>query len=222
MMHKVPNTITQRDKTLHAQQRRLLSNGFSSVSLRSYEGPIAMHVRKFLRLLTQNKKPKSNSSTTSDGGWSAPKDMAHWCDYLTFDIMLDIIYGSDSNMLEDPKNRPLLDAIATSNIRVGVMIPLHFLKGSKLERFLFPSSIIARYKFISFVRKLLADKKAEEKKEERRSIYSILMNARDGEGLSDNAIAAESTNLITAGTSILIPSYPPIAPSSPCGPRPLN
>lgn len=200
-MHKVPNTITQRDKTVHAQQRRLLSNGFSEASLRSYEEPIAMHVRKFLRLLTQNEKTESNGSAAADGGWSAPKNMAHWCDYLTFDIMLDIIYGSRSNMLEDPKNRPLLDAIATSNIRVGVMIPLHFLKGSKLERFLFPSSIIARYQFIGFVRKLLADKKAEEKKEERRSIYSILMNARDGEGLSDNAIAAESTNLITAGTS---------------------
>ena len=206
-MHKVPNTITQRDKTLHAQQRRLLSNGFSDAALRAYEEPIAGHVERFCQLLLPSEEIETNGSAMDDKAWSPPKNMAHWCDYLAFDIMLDIIYGSKSDMLGDPQNRPLLEAIATSNIRVGVMIPLHFLKGSKLERFLFPSSIVARYKFIGFVRNLLAEKKAEEKVEERRSIYSILMGARDGEGLSDNAIAAESTNLITAGKP-LIPSRP--------------
>lgn len=200
MMHRVPNTITQRNKALHAQQRRILSHGFSDAALRSYEESMAAHTQEFYQHLSRSDEIQTKGTAMLDKGWSGPKDMARWCDYLTFDIMLDIIYRSKTDMLGNPKNRPLLDAIATSNIRVGVMIPLHFLKGTRVERYLFPSSILARYQFIGFVRELLSEKKAEKKKtEEGKSVYSILMGARNGEGLSDSAIAAESTNLITAG-----------------------
>ena len=114
--------------------------------------------------------------------------------------MLDIIYGSKSEMVSTTANRSLLKAVAESNIRVGVMIPLHEYKGTYLDLWLFRSAIIARYTFIAFVKKLLADKSAEDKtKSQRRSIYDILMRARDGGGLTPVEIAAESTNLILAG-----------------------
>ena len=114
--------------------------------------------------------------------------------------MLDIIYGSKSEMVSTTANRSLLKAVAESNIRVGVMIPLHEYKGTYLDLWLFRSAIIARYTFIAFVKKLLADKSAEDKtKSQRRSVYDILMRARDGEGLTPVEIAAESTNLILAG-----------------------
>lgn len=114
--------------------------------------------------------------------------------------MLDIIYDTKSEMVNKTDNRPLLDAIAISNIRVGTMIPLHRYKGSYLDFILFRSAIKARYEFIGFIRKLL-DEKAREAKSptQRKSIYDILMSSRDGEGLTPIEIAAESTNLIVAG-----------------------
>lgn len=122
-----------------------------------------------------------------------------------FDVILDIVYGFKTDMVTKPDNRPLLEAISTSNVRVGVMIPLHFIKNTKFDRYLFTSAIIARYKFIGFIRQLIAGKEAGEKQAEekgsnhRRSIYDILKSANDGEGLTTNQIAAESTNLLTAG-----------------------
>lgn len=121
-------------------------------------------------------------------------------DYLTFDIVLDIAYGYKSEMVSKPDNRPVLNAIAKSNIRVGVMMPLYFLKSSILDRHLFPSSIVARYEFIGFVRSLLQSKQdTKATQSERQSVYSVLMSFNDGEGLGPNEIAAESTNLIIAG-----------------------
>ena len=114
--------------------------------------------------------------------------------------MLDVIYGSKCEMVSKADHRSLLEAIAISNVRVGVMIPLHKLKNTYLDRWLFGPAIVARYTFIGFIKKLLLEKSAEDKgKKQRQSIYNILMNARGGEGLTPVEIAAESTNLIVAG-----------------------
>ncbi len=116
--------------------------------------------------------------------------------------MLDVVYGSKSEMVTISNNRPLLHAIAKSNIRVGVMMPLYYLKNSVVDRYLFPDSIVARYTFIAFVKSLLQSKKNEKATQsDRQSVYSMLMSSNDGEGLGPNEIAAESTNLIVAGES---------------------
>lgn len=121
-------------------------------------------------------------------------------DYVAFDVMLDVVYGSKSEMITKPDNRPLLDDIATSNIRVGVLMPLYYLKNTSVDRFLFAASIVSRYRFLAFVKALLQSKKDEKTSEQqRRSVYSILMGSNDSEGLGHNEIAAESTNLIVAG-----------------------
>lgn len=114
--------------------------------------------------------------------------------------MLDVVYGSKSEMVSRPDNRPLLEDIAQSNIRVGVMLPLYYMKNSVIDKYLFSSSIVARYRFLNFVKTLLRSKKDEKGTEsKRKSVYWIIMGSNDGEGLGSNEIAAESTNLIVAG-----------------------
>ncbi|KAF2811147.1 cytochrome P450 [Mytilinidion resinicola] len=194
MMHRVPNTITQRNKTLHARQRRLLSHGFSDAALRSYEETIDRHVQRLCEKLGPD-------DCESDENWSCAKDMSKWTGYITFDIMLDIIYGRQSAMITKAENRYLLEAIEKSNIRVGVLMPLWHLKGSFIERYLFPSSIVARYEFLAFVKNLLKTKDDEGADASwRQSVYSILKGSEGKEGLGPNEIAAESTNLIVAGS----------------------
>lgn len=128
--------------------------------------------------------------------------------------MLDVVYGSKSEMITKPDNRPLLDDIARSNIRVGVMMPLYYLKNTAIDRYLFPASIVSRYRFLAFVKALLQSKKDTKMLEpQRQSVYSILMGSNDGEGLGHNEIAAESTNLIVAGTSSSITFHAINSPS---------
>ena len=80
MMAKVPNTITQRDKTLHAQQRRLLSHGFSDAALRAYEDPLHAHINNFCEVVGEFKEQSPiNIVSKDDQIWSEPKNMADWC-----------------------------------------------------------------------------------------------------------------------------------------------
>jgi len=114
--------------------------------------------------------------------------------------MMDVIYGRQTNMLTEPDHRYLTSVIRESNIRVGVLMPLWFLKGTYIERFLFPGSIIARYKFLSFIKSLLKEKETEYVSDAaRKSVYATLKGTKDSDGLSPNEIAAESTNLVIAG-----------------------
>jgi len=82
MMHRVANTITQTNKSLHAKQRRLLSYGFSEPALKSYEAAIHEHVDIFCSLLSQDSDETSALPLHSSDGWSEPMNMATWCKLL--------------------------------------------------------------------------------------------------------------------------------------------
>lgn len=94
MMHRVANTITQRDKTLHARQRRLLSHGFSDAALRNFEEAIAAHVNNFCHHLIEDERQSGEvGSIMGEREWSSTKDMALWCEStcLPVQILLPII-----------------------------------------------------------------------------------------------------------------------------------
>lgn len=116
--------------------------------------------------------------------------------------MFDVVFGDKYEMVSKPDNRPLLNAIATSSIRVGVMVQAPELRNRGIDKWLFPSSIVARGQFIAFVNKMLARKDTQDLHPERRNVFTILTGAKDpetGEGLRPAEIGAESTTLIVAG-----------------------
>ena len=83
MMAKVPNTITQCDKTLHAQQRRLLAHGFSDAALRAYEEPLHAQISKFCETIGDAREHSFGTAISEDNRvWSEPKDMANWCKWF--------------------------------------------------------------------------------------------------------------------------------------------
>lgn len=46
--------------------------------------------------------------------WSVAQNMADWCNYLTFDVMGDLCFGKAFEMLENPKNRHVIDLIGSA------------------------------------------------------------------------------------------------------------
>ena len=72
MMHRVPNTITLRDRTEHGRRRRILGPGFSDQAIKSYEGKIRVIVGRFCAAL----KPSAEEETGE--GWSASRNIARW------------------------------------------------------------------------------------------------------------------------------------------------
>ena len=83
MMHRVPNTITLRDRKEHGRRRRILGPGFSDQAIKSYEGKIRVIVGRFCAAL----RPSAEEEKEED--WSASRNIAQWS---TWSFSLHIYY----------------------------------------------------------------------------------------------------------------------------------
>lgn len=121
--HPVANTHNTRDKTLHARKRRVLSQAFSDSAMRGIERYILQNVRAFC-----------DQIGVQDGGdekkgWTAPRVMSDWCNYLAMDILGDLSYGKAFHMLEKPDNRfalGLVEAATTRHLIVSILSTVPF------------------------------------------------------------------------------------------------
>ncbi|KAG9235155.1 cytochrome protein [Amylocarpus encephaloides] len=200
MVHRAPNTLTCIDKTKHGRKRRVISQGFSDAALRGFENTLLTHIRKMCNQLAPDVSPEELDSKSTP--WSEGQNMARWSNYLTFDIMSDVIFGESYALLEKPQNRFVVEAIETSNVRTSVLIQAAEVGIHRLDRYLFPQSIIARNKFIKFVNGLLRERMSA-KPIKRQDVFSFLLDAKDPEtqeGLGMAEIGAESTTMIVAGS----------------------
>jgi hypothetical protein len=132
------------------------------------------------------------------------KLVSNWnaANYLTFDIMSDVIFGEAYNLIDDPAHRNIVDAIERSNVRTSVLIQAAELTTHRIDRYLFPDAIKGRNLFIGFVNKLLKSR-MNTKPLKRKDVFSFLLGAKDPqtqEGLGMAEIGAESTTMIVAGT----------------------
>ncbi len=73
------------DKLEHAGKRRILNHAFSEKALRSSEAFIIQNVDRWCEILLE--------MDGASEGWSKPRDMAHFCDYLVLDIFGDLCFG---------------------------------------------------------------------------------------------------------------------------------
>ncbi|KAL4870549.1 hypothetical protein BDV12DRAFT_207590 [Aspergillus spectabilis] len=195
MPRSVANTMTLRNKKEHARRRRILGVGFSDSAIRSYEPKVRVIVDRFCAVLSPSPEQMGR------GEWSEGRNLAPWCNYVFFDLANDIIFGQDWNCIQNAPNRAVIDAIPISNIRAGVLANAPEIKWKRCDKRFFPSSIIARGKFIQFIRSTVS-KKVEEK-DQTPDIFSTLVHSKDeatGTQLTQAELAAETANLISAGS----------------------
>jgi cytochrome P450 len=96
------------DKAVHARKRRVLSHAFSDNAIKQMEKYILGNIRSFCKGIGMQE------STATEKGWTTAKNMADWCNYLTFDIMGDLCFGKAFGMLEKPDNRFAIDLIGNA------------------------------------------------------------------------------------------------------------
>ena len=120
-VHPAPNTHNTRDKDMHARKRRVLSQAFSDSAVKEMERYILANIRTFceglgdLGRLTDEKK-----------GWSTPKNMADWCNWLAMDILGDLCFGKAFHMLERPDNRYAIELVGVAAQRHLIVSPCAF------------------------------------------------------------------------------------------------
>ncbi len=88
------------DKMQHARKRRVMSHAFSDAAIKSLEKYILANVRVGCEMLG-----KSLEGQIDEKGWTQKMNAAHWCEWLVFDIMGDLVFGKAFGMLESPVNR---------------------------------------------------------------------------------------------------------------------
>jgi len=93
------------DKTQHARKRRVMSHAFSDSAIKSLEKYILANVRVGCEMLNKRTEGGITEKRADDKGWNDQWNAAHWCEWLVFDIMGDLVFGKAFGMLESPVNR---------------------------------------------------------------------------------------------------------------------
>ncbi|GJN68106.1 cytochrome P450 [Purpureocillium lilacinum] len=120
---------------------------------------------------------------------------------LAFDIMTAVSFDTDFNTMEKPEYRFALKAIEDSNVRLGVLLQAPELSVRSLDKKLFPTAYVAKYKFVKFIRMVMAKRLAASKATSK-DIFSFLQDCKDpdsGKELSIAELSTETATFIVAG-----------------------
>ena len=93
-----PGTNSAIDKEVHRHKCGVLAHGFSETALKDMEGYMIANVDHWCELLGENNGQKADT-------WSEPKDIAKYCNYLTFDVLGELCFGKSFGMSQSTVNR---------------------------------------------------------------------------------------------------------------------
>ena len=115
--------------------------------------------------------------------------------------MTAVSFATDFNTMEKPEYRFALKAIEDSNVRLGVLLQAPELSVRSLDKKLFPTAYVAKYKFVKFIRMVMAKRLAASKATSK-DIFSFLQDCKDpdsGKELSIAELSTETATFIVAG-----------------------
>ncbi|PKY04082.1 cytochrome P450 [Aspergillus campestris IBT 28561] len=191
--------LTLRDNKAHTVRRRLLGHGLTSTAVTDMEPRMLRHVRNFCHALGAG----LDTTSSEKGAWGSPLEMADWCSYLTFDIMVDIVFGVSGNLLVDPSQRSIVEDIGISSKRAFVLINAPLLYLGRMDRKLFPGSVSSRRRFLRLVDELVARSTSLSAEEKSRAIVHRLLAGRDAEANGGipvmQSLVSDATTLTVAG-----------------------
>ncbi|KAK2735626.1 hypothetical protein FQN57_001172 [Myotisia sp. PD_48] len=188
----------------HAFRRRVIEHAFSESALKSAEPFITENVRTWCKHLGTDTEPD---------GWTAPKNMDDWSNYLSYDIMGDLTFGKRFNCMESDEHRyvPVL-MLSSSNFlyTIGHLPFIRFIRPflrSGLTKLIAGKSAESQTKFSDYARQQMALRlqavASDMIKDSRKDLTHYLFNARDpqtGRGFDWGDLGAESALLISAGS----------------------
>ncbi|KAK1590716.1 putative cytochrome P450 [Colletotrichum navitas] len=190
------------DKTKHGKLRRILNQGLSDSHIRTIDTQMTDIACLLTSSLGSVKDRFGPDTGEPSGGWTCAKNMAHWCDYFTFDVMSQLVFGKSYHLLESSDNHWITDAILGQMRRVSFLMQLPELEDMKLHNILFPNARKKALKFSLKSREMM-EKREEASEGAANDLFAKLFSSKDpetGESLSRQQLWAESNLLIIAGS----------------------
>ncbi|KAH7173134.1 cytochrome P450 [Fusarium flagelliforme] len=200
-------TFSMIDNHAHARLRRLVGQGLSNSHIRAYDSELRQSALLFAtRLGEKLDRFEPHEFHVDQRGWTAPKNVASWSNYLTFDIMSHLVYGTSYDLLTNSDDHWVIDGVLGQMRRISFLTLLPELEDMRFDRLLFPDARKRAYRFSIKSREIMEARKSKEKdsggQEGRADLFSKLFAAKDpetGESLSDKQLWAESNLMIIAG-----------------------
>jgi cytochrome P450 len=191
-VHPAANTHNTRDKDVHARKRRVLSHAFSESAMREMQRYILGNVRTFCEQIGLN------DAGSDSKGWTKPRNMSDWCNYLAMDILGDLSFGKAFHMLESPDNRFALELVEAATTRHLICGTMPIVDKLKIDKFLFPKLAAGRARYMAYSKGQLTERTKLGEETDRRDFFYYLLNARDpetGQGFSTPELWGESNLL---------------------------
>jgi cytochrome P450 len=204
------------DKQQHARKRRVISHAFADNAIKSMEKYIVQNVEVASDLLSEDVKRTQN---TEKQGWSGPRNIANWADWLTFDIMGDLVFGKAFGMLENPQNRFAVNLVSSAAHRhlivsllsisstlfliiqqCGTHLTIH---NWHLDKIFFRKIAANRTQYMMYSKAQAMERTKLDSDGDRKDFFYYLLNAKDpetGRGFSKDELWGESNLFIIAGS----------------------
>lgn len=177
----------------------MLSQAFSDGAIKQMEKYILANNRTFCdgiggmgRLASDEKK-----------GWTAPQNMADWCNWLAMDILGDLCFGKAFHMLERPDNRYAIDLVGVAAQRHLICGTMPIVNKLSLDKILFRRIAAGRARYMNYSRAQLTERTRLGDDTDRRDFFHHLLKAQDpetGQGFTMPELWGESNLLIIAGS----------------------
>ncbi|KAH6885701.1 cytochrome P450 ClCP1 [Thelonectria olida] len=182
-----PETIVSLDKNYHAHLKRVLSPAFSDRSLRLQE-PM---MQEYVSLLIQRLHEQSKNGEQA-------VNLRNWYNYLTFDIIGNLGFGSDFAGLKNAVLHPWVKAV-TQNIREFSFLQVLMYLGCQRIVHILANSSLLKGKLLheNLTREKLDARLAQYK--ERPDLLEPLIQLKDPV-ITHDQLLANATQLITAGS----------------------
>ena len=212
----VPMSMTTIDKRTHAFKRRINVRALTDDTFKSMEDTVLKSVRTLCGMLIDG---------DGDNEWSSARNMTTLTSYVTSDIMGDMSFSRNWNVLESDENRDIVEFLPQGVAGVNLVSFSRHLRLANADSFLDLQTgympIILHLKLDKlFFRKLTRDvyrfkalsqaqsdwRMAQGDTMEHRDILATLIDAMDpetGKGLSHKEIISEAGLLIIAGSDTM-------------------
>ncbi|KAK0611327.1 cytochrome P450-like protein [Immersiella caudata] len=197
-VHPAPNTHNSRDKEVHARKRRVLSHAFSDSAVKEVERYILANIRTFCDVIGDLGRVIDEKQ-----GWTTPKNMADWCNWLAMDILGDLCFGKTYHMLDKPDNRYAVDLVGVAAQRHLICGTMPIIDKLGLDKILLRKIAAGRARYMAYSRAQLTERTALGDETDRRDFFYHLLKARDpetGQGFTTPELWGESNLLIIAGS----------------------
>ncbi|KAG5947962.1 hypothetical protein E4U53_006355 [Claviceps sorghi] len=196
-VHPAANTHNTRDKDVHARKRRVLSHAFSESAMKEMQRYILGNVRTFCEQIGLD------DGASDAKGWTRPRNMSDWCNYLAMDILGDLSFGKAFHMLEKPDNRFALELVEAATTRHLICGTMPIVDKLKIDKILFPKLAAGRARYMAYSKAQLTERTRLGEEADRRDFFYYLLRARDpetGRGFTTPELWGESNLLIIAGS----------------------